>query len=252
MKRVRHKRKNNQVLIVASDAVDASVKQYKIRPHLLRGVTLVLCVLIGALIGYFIFEKDIWAERLKDEASQREAVKAIEQEKAELENRITELNEEVAGLNNKIAGLNEQIMILSTTVAQKTQSENELRQMIEKQSLPTEFPLTGRTTGMEEVTEGDPICIFTVVEGAMVVAAAKGTVIVVNDDPEYGHNVWVDHGNGYVTVYKNKGKVRVKQGETVSHGTTIFLIEADNNQLGYQMMKDGSYINPLEMLAIDG
>lgn len=251
MKRVRHKRKNSQVLIVTSDAVDASVKQYKIRPHLLRGVTLVLCVLTGALIGYFIFEKDIWEERLEKEASQKEVVKEIEQEKAELENRITELNEEVAGLNNKIVDLNEQIMILSTTVTQKTQSENELRQMIERQSLPTEFPLTGRTN-MEEVTEGEPICIFTASAGAMVVATAKGTVIVVNDDPEYGHNVWIDHGNGYVTVYKNRGEVRVKQNETVSSGTTLFLIEADNNKLGYQIMKDGSYINPMEMLAISG
>ena len=252
MKRGRHKRKNNQVLIVTSDAVDAGIKQYKIRPHLLRGATLVLCVLIGALIGYFIFEKDIWAERLEQTASQKEAIKAIEQEKADLEDRITGLNDEIAGLNNEIADLNEQIMILSTTVAQKTQSENELRQEIEKQSLPTKFPLTGAVSSMEEFTEGNPICVFTAAVGSMVVATAKGTVIVVNEDPEYGHNVWVDHGNGYVTVYKNKGEVRVKQGEAVAPGTTLFLVEADNNQLGYQMMKEGSYINPMDMLAISG
>lgn len=251
MKRVRHKRKNNQVLIVTSDAVDAGIKQYKIRPHLLRGATLVFCVLIGALIGYFIFEKDIWAERLEQTASQKDAIKAIEQEKAELENRITELNDEIAGLTNEIDGLNEQIMILSRTVSQKTQSEEELRQEIEKQSLPTKFPLTG-TASMEEITEGEPICVFTAAVGSTVVATAKGTVIVVNEDPEYGHNVWIDHGNGYVTVYKNKGEVRVKQNETVSAGTTLFLVEAGNNKLGYQMMREGLYINPMEMLEISG
>lgn len=252
MKRDRHKRKNNQVIIVTSDAVDARVKQYKIRPYLLRGVTLVACVLIGALIGYFIFEKDIWTERLEQTAEQKEAVKAIEQEKAELENKITELNGVIAGLNDDIADLNEQIMILSMTVTQKTQSENELRQEIEKQSLPTKFPLTGIASNMEEITEGEPMCIFTAAVDSMVVATAKGTVIVVNDDPEYGHNVWIDHGNGYVTVYKNQGVVRVKQGETVSPGTTLFLVEAGNNKLGYQMMKEGVYINPMEMLAISG
>ena len=110
MKRDRHKRKNNQVIIVTSDAVDARVKQYKIRPYLLRGVTLVACVLIGALIGYFIFEKDIWTERLEQTAEQKEAVKAIEQEKAELENKITELNGVIAGLNDDIADLTEQII----------------------------------------------------------------------------------------------------------------------------------------------
>lgn len=251
MRRARHKRKSNPVLIVTSDAVDAGVKQYKIRPHLLRGVILVFCIMIGALIGYIIFETDIWAEKLELTASKKELVKAIEQEKAELENKVTELNDEIAGLKAEVTDLNEQIMILSRTVREKTQSEAELRQEIEKQSLPTEFPLTGGAS-MEEVTEGDPMCIFTAAAGSMVVATAKGTVIVVNDDPEYGHNVWVDHGNGYVTVYKNKGDVRVKQGETVSAGTTLFLVEADNNKLGYQMMKEGLYINPMDMLAIRG
>lgn len=251
MRRTRHKRKNSQVLIVASDAVDAEVKQYKIRPHLLRGVTLILCVLIGALIGCFIFETDIWAEKFEQSASKKEFVKAVQQEKAELEKKVAELNGEIDGLNSQIADLNEQIMILSRTVTQKSQSESELRQEIENQSLPTEFPLTGGAS-MEEATEGDPICIFTASEGSMVVATAKGTVIVVNDDPEYGHNVWVDHGNGYVTVYRNNGEVRVKQGEKVSAGTTLFLVEADNHKLGYQMMKDGLYINPMDMLAIRG
>lgn len=244
MRRARHKRKNSHVLIVTSDAVDAGVRQYKIRPRLLKGVTLIFCVLIGAMIGYLFFEKDIWAEKVEQTASQMKIIRDIEQEKAELENRIT-------GLNDEIDDLNEQIMILSRTVAQKTQSENELRQEIEKQSLPTEFPLTGAAS-IEEITEGDPICIFTAAAGTMVVATAKGTVIVVNDDPEYGHNVWVDHGNGYVTVYKNKGDVKVKQGEKVSPGTTLFLVEAGNNKLGYQMMKEGSYINPMDMLAVSG
>ncbi len=252
MKRVRHKRKSSRVLIVTSDAVDAGVKQYKISPYLLKGATLVLCVLIGALIGYGIFEKDIWAERFEQTASQKEFIRAIEQEKAELESRVAELNDEIAGLNGEIAELNEQIMILSRTVAQKTQSENDLRQELENQSLPTEFPLTGKANIEKEVTEGEPICVFTAASGSMVVATAKGTVIVVNDDPEYGHNVWVDHGNGYVTVYKNKGDVKVKQGETVSAGTTLFLIEENNTVLGYQMMKEGSYINPMDMLQIRG
>lgn len=251
MRRVRHKRRNSHVLLVTSDAVDTEVKQYKISRRLLSAVKLVLCVMVGALIGYFIFEKDIWAENFEHAASQREVIEAIEREKEGLENRIAELNDEIAGLNGEIADLNEKIMILSTTVAQKTQSENELRQEIEKQSLPTEFPLTGATT-MEEGAGENPICIFTATPGCMVVATAKGTVTVVVDDPEYGHNVWVDHGNGYVTVYKNKGEVRVKQGESVSPGTTLFLIEKDNNKLGYQMMRDGSYINPLEMLPIRG
>ena len=81
---------------------------------------------------------------------------------------------------------------------------------------------------------------------------ADGTVTAVNDDPEYGHNVWVDHGNGYTTIYRNQGEVKVKQGETVTQGTTLFLITDNSSKLGYQMMKDGAYVNPMDMLEISG
>ena len=147
--------------------------------------------------------------------------------------------------------MNEVVQILSNTVNQKTQNENQLAEQLEKQTTPTEFPLTGMAT-MEMAAEGDPMCIFTAADGAMVVATAGGTVTAVNDDSEYGHNIWVDHGNGYVTVYRNSGEVKVKQGEKVTQGTTLFLISDENGKLGYQMLRDGTYIDPMEMLAISG
>lgn len=251
MGRIRHKRKNSHVVIVTSDAVDAGVRQYRIRPWILQAAILALCVVIGAMAGYLIYEKDIWANELQQTAIQQDTIGMLEQEKAALEGEIANLNDQISGLNEEITKLQEQILILSMTVTQKTQNEEALAKELEKQSLPTEFPLTGAAT-MTENTEGDPMCIFTAAAGSMVVATAKGTVIVVNDDPEYGHNVWVDHGNGYVTIYRNKGEVRVKQGETVMQGTTLFLVEQDNNKLGYQMMKDGAYIDPMDMLAISG
>ena len=102
------------------------------------------------------------------------------------------------------------------------------------------------------MAEDVPICVFTASQGTTVVATASGTVTAVNDDAEYGHNVWVDHGNGYVTIYRNQGDPSVKQGDSVVQGTTLFLIGESNTRLGYQMMKDGSYINPMDMLAISG
>ena len=145
----------------------------------------------------------------------------------------------------------EEIQILSDTVSQKVQSESELSATLEKQSLPTEFPLTG-SASMEEVTEGDPMCIFHASAGTTVVAVASGTVMAVNDDETYGHSVWVDHGNGYITIYRNKGDATVATGDTVVQGTTLFVIGEDNADLGYQMQKDGSYINPMDMLEISG
>ena len=54
MKRHKHKRKLNHVLILTSDAADANVRQFHVRAWIVEVVVLVLCVLIGGVIGYFI------------------------------------------------------------------------------------------------------------------------------------------------------------------------------------------------------
>ncbi|WP_318709261.1 peptidoglycan DD-metalloendopeptidase family protein [Candidatus Acetatifactor stercoripullorum] len=241
MESKKHKRKTNHVVIVTSDAVDANVRQFRIKPWLLQTIIVILCVVLGAFIGYFIYEERIWVDTWK----------TVNQKNTELTDQITLLEEEKQELQAQVESQNEKIQILSETVNQKTQSESELARQLEEQSLPTEFPLTG-SASMEEAQEGDPICVFTASAGTMVVAAASGTVTAVNDDGEYGHNVWIDHGNGYVTIYRNQGDVMVNQGDSVVQGTTLFLIGEENTTLGYQMMKDGAYINPMDMLAISG
>ncbi|WP_296441722.1 MULTISPECIES: peptidoglycan DD-metalloendopeptidase family protein [Bacillota] len=246
MVRKGHKRKNNHVVIVTSDATDGKVRQFKVRPWILQTIILVQCVIIGALIGFFLYERDVWTGETLQTEAENDAIAKLEQEKAALEG-------QVAGLNGEIDELNQRIGILSETVNQKTQSETQLSEQLQKQTMPTEFPLTGKTS-MEEKTEenGNPICIFTASNGSMVVAAAGGSVTVVNEDPEYGNNVWVDHGNGYTTIYRCAGEVKVRQGETVTQGATLFVITDDDSKLGYQMTRDGAYISPMEVLAISG
>lgn len=238
MARRRHKRKNSHVVIVTSDAVDASTRQFRVRTWKVEVIVVFLCVVLGAVIGYIVFLRgDQAGKGDEDQKVQQETIRKLEEENAALQAQIDELNSTVR--------------ILSDTVTQKTESESNLARQLEQQSVPTEFPLTGSAT-FEEITDGDPMCVFTAAEGAMVVATANGTISAVNDDSEYGHNVWIDHGNGYVTIYRNKGEVKVKQGETVRQGSTLFLIDEENNKLGYQMMEDGAYIDPMEMLAISG
>jgi len=229
------------MFLVTSDAVDAEVKQYRVHLGFWYVLLLLICIGIGAGIGYFLYEEDSRQEQAAEQetqaSQQEEMIAQLEQEKQELEAQIVSLNEKV--------------QILSDTVNLKTESESQLSEQLEKQMTPSEFPLTG-SASMEEATEGDPMCIFTATEGTMVVATANGTVTVVNDDGEYGHNIWIDHGNGYVTIYRNQGEVKVKQGEAVTQGTTLFVIGEENNKLGYQMMKDGVYINPMDLLVISG
>lgn len=250
MERNRHKRKNNHVVIVTSDSANSGIRQFHIRPWILQMVIVFLCVVIGALIGYFVYEKDIWAARLGRAEEQNEAISALAQEKAGLESQIDSLKKEITGKNDEISGLNEKIRILSETVSQQVEREGELSEQLEKRYLPTRLPVSSRAT-MDSVTD-DLTCVFTAAAGAMVVATADGTVTVVSDDPEYGHNIWIDHGNGYTTIYRNQGEVKVKQGETITQGMTLFLVTGQSDKLGYQMMRDGEYVNPMDMLDISG
>ena len=228
-------------MLVTSDAVDAKLKQFRIRPWILQTVIVIFCVLCGTAIGYLFYETE---DRLQETTRSASEVQQLEAENQELAARNAELELQLAAQDEKI-------QILSDTVNQKVQSETELATQLERQSTPTEFPLTGSAT-MEEIAEGDPMCVFTAASGTMAVATANGTVIAVNDDAEYGHNIWVDHGNGYITIYRNQGDAMVKQGETVKQGATLFLIGEENNKLGYQMMRDNEYIDPMEMLTISG
>ncbi len=240
-----HKRKTNHVVIVTSDAVDANVKQFRVRPWILQTMIVVLCIVLGGMIGFLIYEETIWKAALEKNIAQAQAIEQLVKEKEQLEMEKTELE-------NQMQSLNEQIQILSETVNQKVESEKALTAQLEKQSLPTEFPLTGAASMEEMKSEDVSICVFSASEEVMAVATADGVVTMVAEDPEYGHCVWIDHGNGYVTIYKNQGDVTVEQGDLVLKGSTIFIIGEDNTKLGYQMMKDGLYINPTDMLSING
>lgn len=255
MQRDKHKRKKNHVVIVTSDAADADVKQFHIRPWMLQLVILILCIVIGAMIGYIIHEEQIWETINQNNQIQKEAMQKqleeVQEQKQTLTEEMQALQEEKESLETQIVDLNDKIRILSDTVNEKVQQEQLLAEQLQMQSTPTEFPLTG-SASIEEMAEDKLMCVFTASVGTTVVAAASGTVTAVNEEEEYGHNVWIDHGNGYITVYHNKGDAIVKQGDSVVQGTTLFLIGEDNTKLGYQMLKDGTYINPMELLSISG
>ena len=237
MRRRRHKRKVSRILLVTSDAVDAKVRQIKIRPWLNGFLTLLICVMLGAIIGYAVYEEQIWAfDRQKDE---------------ERENAIQALEEEKTALEAEISTLQAQIILLSDTVTAQDQTTGELQEALAQQSMPTGYPLTG-TAGLQEIAEGEAIAIFTASDDIMVIAAAKGTVMAIEEDETYGNKIIVDHGNGYFSIYRNAGDVQVKVGDEVAQGTTLFLIGENNRQLGYQIMFEGEYINPMDMISTQG
>ena len=141
---------------------------------------------------------------------------------------------------------------MSGTLNEKVEMVNDLTESLESLSIPKGFPINGSVSDIETTGTDRPAIKISALPGNMVIAAARGTVIAVNDDLEYGHNVWVDHGNGYITIYRNQGTPFVKRGDEVFQGTTLFLLEENGTSVGYLIMLNGDYVNPLDMIEIKG
>lgn len=237
MSKNRHKRKVSHILIYTTDAVDADMKQVRIHPWVLAGVTLIVCCVLGAVIGYAVYEGELWGRIREHDASQNAALIAAQDEKDALQEKIDEQDAKIE--------------MLSITIQDQTQQIADLQAQIAEQSVPTDYPLTG-SASMTVITDGDPMVEFTATEGSTVVAAGKGIVTAVEEDEVYGSRVVIDHGNGYVSIYRNKGESQVKAGDEVASGTTLFMVTEDNRQLGYQIKENDVYIDPTTIIAIKG
>lgn len=237
MSKNRHKRKVSHILIYTTDAVDADIKQVRIHPWVLAGVTLIVCCVLGAVIGYAVYEGELWGRIREHDASQNAALIVAQDEKDALQEKIDEQGAKIE--------------MLSITIQDQTQQIAELQAQIAEQSVPTDYPLTG-SASMTVITDGDPMVEFTATEGSTVVAAGKGVVTAVEEDEVYGNRVVIDHGNGYVSIYRNKGESQVKAGDEVASGTTLFMVTEDNRQLGYQIKENDVYIDPTTIIAIKG
>ncbi len=237
MERKRRKRKSSHVIIVTSDTSQVREKQFRIRPWMLQAIIGILCVATGAALGYIYFETRIWQSAREQFRAREETIALLKTEKTALETELEELNDKIG--------------ILGDTVNQMTQAETELRANLESRQIPTGFPLTG-AAAVEQTQDAELTCVFTASAGSFVVATADGIVSAVEADEGYGYRVTVDHGNGYVTVYLNGAEPAVGSGNSVSRGSALFVIGESNGRLGYRILKDGAYINPMDMLAISG
>ena len=251
LKNSKKKRKTNYVLLLVSDSPVEKVKKYKFtraRVNFLKAViTLFFLVLIG-YIGFSSYYNTI-------------AISHFSAKEMEYTAKITELEETNTVLTEENEQLTEKVTILSKTVNEKVDAEK----VQEEKNMPKGFPLSG-TADMEETEEtvetdnGEeirPMLLFTAGDEVGVVSAGAGVVSFVDMDNEYGYQVHIDHGNGYVTIYRSGTKPKVSQGDEVARGALLYEMEEDEDNeladnMAYQVMKDGKYIVPTEVLEING
>ena len=171
-----------------------------------------------------------------------------------LQVQVSDLTRQNEWLISQKAEQQEKITILSDTLNDKVDQEKKREEEIAKAYVPSGFPVKGKTFYNEDETEfeGNPIARFKAEQGTSVIATASGTVFSIAGSDLAGYIVMIDHGNGYFTVYRNGAKPEVKEGDEVTNVTELFKIAAGNEELGYQIIENEKYIDPLSLMEIYG
>ena len=181
--------------------------------------------------------------------------------------------EELKAENSTLEASNETLITeeqqLRAALNLRLENEQQSAEEAETLAIPTGFPLTGTasmtaavddttSTTITKITEdntdtakGNPIVLFEAASGSNIIATGTGTVLSVTTDAKFGNMVTIDHGNGYITFYRNSGDPLVSEGDAIDRGDIIFVV-SDNTTLGYQIQQDDKYINPEELIEING
>ena len=255
-KRRKHRHKRHYTFMVISGDSDGSTK----RLHLNHFKTQLLAYTafgIALVIICYIIYSAITINHLRSIELEQKA-------------QIDELTTESATLEASNGELETKVQQLSAALNQRLEDEQISAEEAETLAIPTGFPLTGTAsmtpavddpneTNYTKITEdnkdtatGNPLMLFDSAAGNSVIAAGSGTVQTVTTDVKFGNIVIIDHGNGYISIYRNMGDPLVTEGSAIDKGDIIFVISEDNTTLGYQIQQNEQYINPEELTEING
>jgi murein DD-endopeptidase MepM/ murein hydrolase activator NlpD len=88
--------------------------------------------------------------------------------------------------------------------------------------------------------------------GAAIVAANSGVVLMAGWNNSYGNYVIIDHGGGIATLYGHSSRLLVYAGQTVTRGETIALIGSTGystgNHLHFEVRVNGVRTDPMAYL----
>ncbi len=231
------KRKNRYALMLVREKKDGTIRNHTISPAVIEVTALVFFVLAVAAICKIVYD----TITIKD--ARAEIVGQIVT--------INDLTDENEALRMENSTLSSKVVVLSETVSQKAEAEDAISQETIENAMPKGFPLSG-SASMEEAEGEEPMLVFSAPSGINVITSGTGTVVSVDVDEEYGTKVVIDHGNGYLSIYRNGGTALVKNGETLGKGYILFTVRKDNQKLGYQIMQDDEYIDPMLLIDING
>ena len=84
--------------------------------------------------------------------------------------------------------------------------------------------------------------------GTPIRAAAAGRVLATDNYFYSGNSVWVDHGQGFITLYIHLSRIDVKEGDVIERGAVVGLAGATGRVTGphlhWAVLLNGVYVDP--------
>ena len=257
MKLKTRKSKKSYTVMIISDSARNQRKEFHINAGLAGTVMLGSFLLLVGVVCYVVYSVITLSDSLERFRLQADQIVKLQEE-------IEQLEAEAEGLKAEKEEMAEQINNLNDTVDQHAQVQQALAAEEEEAHIPRGFPLSGTAQLKTEETADDDEdegmrahedrkeVIFAASEGINVIASGTGTVLSVDVDVDYGNVVSIDHGNGYISIYRNNGTPVVKAGNEITRGAILYVVGEDNAELGYSISKDDTYIEQMEMIEING
>lgn len=233
-------KKTKYMIMLFADSAKGGIRQMSIGPAVIRFVVIVQ-VAVVAVLAVFYYKSSRQSEQLV-------SLEAQNQEQADKLAKLEAENTDLAALREE---LRDKVTILSDTINQKVEEEEALEEARAAAHMPVGFPMSS-SAALEEADSEEPMVKLTGSEGNSVIASGDGIVLSVATDSVYHNCIRIDHGNGYVSIYRNDGDVMVREGDEIVRGAILYVMGEENTELGYQITYDEKYIDPMELINIDG
>ena len=257
MKPRKHKRKESFSVLLISNTGHNS-RQFNISKSCLRLLAvfvLLICIGFGWFTYYYLTgqnnisiaagenENENRTELVEQIAAQEEMIQQLEEEKEDLINQ-----------NSALTSENKALLEAAKTNMAADNAEEESKEEVDDDSFPSRYPYSEAGVVSVKYSEDHPyISIETQGEGS-ILATGTGTISKIDSDADYPLIIEIEHGNGYKTRYMfvQSAETIHAQGDQVQIGDVLVELNAENEQLDYQVIFEDEPIDPLIVFEAKG
>ncbi len=170
---------------------------------------------------------------------------------------IEQLNTQIETLKEEKEDMYDQIVSLTEVIAKKQENEKSIEMEKSEAAMPTGYPIEGYALIVQDPTvdSGEKVkgrVVFNTIIGTAIVASGDAKVALESDDSAFGTQIILDHGNGYQSIYRCAGSVKVRNGDNVNRGQVLFVITDEDSLFAYEILKNGEEIEPMDLMDVQG